>query len=168
MVLHRITSCHAVADLINWYHDVAVRVAPTVMMAKTLVDARKAEVLWAAGSHELWEAHCLPFLRHLLSPAAACPPADTAARHLMLKAARMFFSTVLDCINDLPTATTVGPVPVFPFLPADIVLPGRATGVIDVTYWDAVERHLPPVPQSDQPGHEAEAPWVRLARRVSR
>jgi Reverse transcriptase (RNA-dependent DNA polymerase) len=167
MVLHRITSCAAVADLVDWYHDVAVRLAPAPGLARTLVDARKAEGLWAAGENKLWEAHCLPFLRFVLSPTCACPPADVDGCRRLLEATRLFLSTSPGHVGDLPAAATFGDVPGLDFWPDDADLSRLTPGVVDVVFWEMVERHVPPVPQA-LPGLEAEAPWVRFPRRASR
>jgi hypothetical protein len=167
MVLHRITSCSAVADLVNWYHDVAVRIAPTASLAATIIAARTTEQLWAAQENASWEAQCLPFLRHVLSPSSACPPSGGAAQRRMLDATRLFLTAVPCEFAGLPAAASFGDVPVFDFWPAGADLSSLTPGVVDASFWNEVERHLPPVPRV-VPGLEAEAPWVRPPRRVSR
>ena len=64
----------------------------------------------------------------------------------------------------LPDPVSYGEVPVLSLLPA--AAPGApGPAVLDSGFWELVERHVPPVPRA-QPGHEAEAPWVRRRRRV--
>jgi hypothetical protein len=163
MVLHRVTACASTAAVTNWYHDAAVRVAPTEELVRAILGARAAERLWADEKHAEWEAACRPFLRHLLSPTLVCPKHDELARRNILDVTRLFLTTLDAAAASLPDAATYGGVPVLPFLlaaPPDMVLPC----VINEDFWNMVERRMPPVPQVD-PGHEAEAPWVRPRRR---
>ena len=166
MVLHRVTSCAANAAVCRWYHEVALRLAPTESVARAVVGARSACALWRAGDVAAWERSCLPFLDHLLCPSALCPAGDPSMLRLMLEATRLFLTTVDAAASDLPAAGLFGPEPVLPFLPAGDV-GGADIDFADASYWDVVSRHLPPVPRG-QPGHEAEAPWVRFCRRVLR
>ena len=84
----------------------------------------------------------------------------------MLEATRLFLTTVDASASALPAVGSFGPEPALTFLPAGVA-GGGAHDYASASYWDAVSRHLPPVPQG-QPGHEAEAPWVRFRRRVLR
>jgi hypothetical protein len=166
MVLHRVTSCASCAAVCRWYHEVALRLVPTVGMARAIVGARSASTLWRAGDVAAWERSCLPFLEHLLSPSVLCPPDDPSTLQHMLVATRLFLTTVDAAASTLPAAGSFGPEPVLTFLPAGVV-GGHGVTFADVSYWDTVSRYLPPVPRG-QPGHEAEAPWVRFCRRVLR
>jgi hypothetical protein len=166
MMLHRVTSCASKAAVTNWYHDVAVRVVPSEAMARAVVGARAAEVLWAAGQDAAWEQSCLPFLRHLLSPTTMCPVDDLVSHRQMINATRLFLTTLDVDIALLPDAASFGGVPALQFVV--VATPGiPAPIVIDDSYWKMVERHMPPVPRAP-PGHEAEAPWVRPRRRIAR
>ena len=168
MVLHRITSCAATAAVGSWYHDVVLRLALTADMARAVLGARSARALWCSGTVEAWERACLPFLEHLLCPSRLCPSGDPSALRRMLLATRLFLTTVDSALSSLPGVASFGPEPTLEFLPAGVVggsVPGCSYA--SASYWDAISRHLPPVPWVP-PGHEAEAPWVRLRRRVLR
>ena len=168
MVLHRITCCAATAAVASWYHDVVLRLAPTAAMARAVVGARSARALWCSGAVEAWERACLPFLAHLLCPSRLCPNGDPSALRRMLLATRLFLTTVDSALSSLPGVASFGPEPTFEFLPAGVVggsVP--SCSYASASYWDAISRHLPPVPWV-LPGQEAEAPWVRLRRRVLR
>ena len=82
----------------------------------------------------------------------------------MLRATRLFLTTLDVDMASLPDPASFGEVPALQFLPP--VAPGvPGSAVLGADFWELVERHLPPVPRA-QPGHEAEAPWVRRRRRV--
>ena len=163
MVLHRIASCGSNAAVCRWYHDVALRIVPTLEMARAITGVRVARVLWRDGDVPAWERGCLPFLEHLLCPSALCPREDPAALKHMLAATRLFLTTVDADLSSLPAVDSFGSVPALPFLPAGELVPEYASA----SYWDAILRLLPPVPRAP-PGHEAEAPWVRSRCRVTR
>ena len=151
-------------NVANWYHDVAVRLAPTAKMVAAIHGARVAAPFWAAGDIPAWEQSCFPFLRHLLSPTVML--VDDDQLHPMLRATRLFLTTLDVDVTDLPDAADFGPVPALPFLHGS--LPGGFTPLsLDETFWENVALSPPPVPQV-MPGHEAEAPWVRLNRRRGR
>jgi hypothetical protein len=167
VLLHRVTACAPMLAVTQWYHDAAVRICPTLKMALALASARRA-----ATSHS-WETDCLPFLDHILSPLELCRRHDTAQQRSMMKATRLFLTTVQDNLDALPDAATFGDIPV-------IVL-DQSTGeslrpavddVIDDNFWAALVRRLPPSVPPAQPsavsGPEAEALWAGSSGRRSR
>ena len=122
MCLHRISSCSSTVEVANWYHEVAVRLAPTERMVAAVNGARVAKPLWAAGNIDAWELSCITFLRHLLTPMAML--VDDDQLHPMLYATRLFLTTLDADVTNLPDADDFGPVPALPFLHA--TLPGGA------------------------------------------
>jgi hypothetical protein len=164
IVLHRVTSCLSNAAVTAWYHDVAVRILPDPELMRAIVGARAAEGLWARGDDVAWELSCRPFLRHLLSPTTVCPEDATVTHAKMLRATRLFLTTLDVDVAALPDPASFGEVPELRSLPP--AGPGAAgSAVLGADFWELVERRLPPVPRA-RPGHEAEAPWVRRRRRV--
>ena len=139
ILLHRVTACAPMLAVTQWYHDAAVRICPTVEMALALARARRA------ATSRSWETDCLPFLDHILSPLELCRRSDTAQQRSMVKATRLFLTTVQDTLAALPDPATFGDIPV-------IVL-DQSTGetlrpagddVIDDNFWAALVRRLPP------------------------
>ena len=168
VMLHRICSCASLANVSNWYHDVAVRLVPTSEMAALLVGARRAEVLWAAGRTQEWESACIGFLRHLLSPMDICPRGDTLCCERMVAASHIFITHV-DCDGLLlPDVSTYGDPPVINMRPlAEVSV--RFDAADRTAFWQTLDCIVPPfVPPALALGHEAEAPWARPCRRSAR
>ena len=123
-----------------------------------------AAAQWTPDDARAMMRACMHFVRHLLSPVALCPLGVVSCRTQMLAATRLFITTMDDGFDDLPAPATFGPLPALPFLPE---LPSAAPNCNDTSasFWDAVTRHMPPVPQGNL--GEAEAPWVPPGGRVS-
>ena len=126
----------------------------------------------AATSHS-WESDCQPFLDHLISPLEMCRRHDMAQQRSMMKATRLFLTTLQATLDTLPDPATLGDIPV-------LVL-DSSTGeslrpvnddVIDDNFWAALVRRLPPSVPPTRPlvasGPEAEALWAGSSARRSR
>lgn len=175
VMLHRVTACETMAPVINWYHDTAIRICPTTELARAILDAQRADTLWADERFLEWEAACLPFLRHLLSPTDVCAPTNFDQHKRMMHATHLFLITTGPNINSLPCPSSFGNAPTtnqgnqhVPTLAPPAHVPAN------YKFWQSIRLNLPPRPSSVPPsqravvGAEVEAPRARPGRRVSR
>ncbi len=153
IMLHRFSRCPARSVILNWYHDVAVRSAPTPAVAAMLARARFASA--AAASSPYAETDIQAFLHHLLDPAALCRPADATGRRRLLHAATLLLTYLNEDAPRLPPADEFGDLPCIHF-PCSGTPVRPLAGTIDSAFWACVlnSAHSVLRPRAD----EAEAP----------
>jgi Reverse transcriptase (RNA-dependent DNA polymerase) len=156
VMLHRFTNCPARSQVNDWYHDVAVRLAPSGDLVQVIARARRAATL--PPSSPQYDADVWPYLTHLLSPDLACAPDDQAQRTNMLFATARLLTVVDEQFSQLPDAAAFGPAPHFTFYTESGAL-APPISLADADFWNAVLStcdSVPPVAETQE--HEAEAP----------
>ena len=157
IMFHRLTDCHHMTQANNWYHDVAVRIAPTLRMARTIGGAKLGRGLMAEGRGEEWRQLCSSLVLHLLSPTDLCSKDDKAQQDMMLSAT----STFLSRPQEFPDANQFGPSPSLRLEDGTLFLP--ATDNVFGLFTDCCVGPSATPNSVPSPSGEAEAEALRVS-----
>ena len=109
LLLHRITTCSGMHANLPWYHDVALRIAPTPDLARAISYALQAGPFFEAARYHEWKLAAQPLLDHIQSPTDVCDKTDFTQQASMI-AATSHLLTISDPA-DLPAPDMFGPPP---------------------------------------------------------
>ena len=112
VMLHRLTTCNHSHKAIDWYCDVALRIAPSKEMMHIIGAIRLAQQRYADDEHDKSLMCCMPLVEHLLSPTEVCKivqPETTQKRDMIFTTRKFLSHSALHDQASLTLCNTVLP-----------------------------------------------------------